>query len=206
MKEWIKLPVVKDSTGLYINNLSIVEAWERPIQEQLAKSVCIGDHLEILEIGYGLGLSTRTVHTYCPKSHILIEAHPDIAKNAKLELPNSTSIIVAFWEDAVKWFKDEIFDGIIFDSYPFAAVPYNGTTDSTFEFIKDFLQKGGRVLKKGGRLAFLDFSCKVHTISKFKDICEERFSAFTAISVPLSIPKQCTYASGNSGNIIVLTK
>jgi predicted methyltransferase len=206
MKDWVKLPVKKNETGLYINNFSIVEAWEHPIQERLAKLVCVNDGLVILEIGYGLGFSTKAVHAYNPKLHILIEAHPEIAKTAKIELHEMTSIVVGFWEEVINLFKDEVFDGVIFDSYPFSAVPYDGTAEGTFEFIKEFIVAGGRILKKGGRLGFLDFSCKIHSTSEFTGIYENEFNALEVISVPLSIPRECTYARGTSGNVIVLTK
>jgi len=203
---WNELTLEYNEKGLYINGLSIVETWEEPIQKKLALSVGITNNSRILEIGYGLGLCAKTISQQFPQTHILIEAHQEIAQKAQEEVATIDLVIVKEWQDVVPTLKGNSFDGIIFDSYPLSEGPYNGTSEDTLLFVKDFLTKGERLLKKGGRLSFLDFSCNVHRLAAFEELHKNLFSSFEIREEVLPIPDDCSYARGNIGNIVVLLK
>ncbi len=205
--DWTTEPAIYSETGLVIKNLSIVENWEKPIQEILAKSVIKSSQDVILEIGYGLGFASQAVVKSNPLHHILIEAHPSIAEKAKRELPANVSVIVALWQNAIYTFKESSFDGVIFDAYPLDDFQFfDGTPESTLEYVKPFLKRASKLLKSGGLLSFLDFSCQIDTLKEFQGLVKSNYSQYKIINVPLIIPGSCTYAKGVHGNVIVVTK
>jgi guanidinoacetate N-methyltransferase len=204
--DWISATPIYDSQGLWIGGQSIVENWEEPIQEVLAKSVFYSLEDKILEIGYGLGFASQTVAKHNPLYHTVIEAHPSIAKKAKTELPATTLIIEAFWQEAIKQFEDNIFDGLIFDAYTLSDVHFDGTLESNFNYAKPILHAAKRILRIGGKLSFLDFSCQIDTIKEFQEIVTTNYSKYEIIKVEIKIPESCTYASGTYANVIVITK
>jgi hypothetical protein len=98
------------------------------------------------------------------------------------------------------------FDGIIFDAYPVENIQYDGTKESTLKFVSSFLIEASPLLKKNGKLSFLDFSCEVHLLVEFNELIKTIFTKFEVVIVVLEIPLNCTYARGNKGNVIILTK
>lgn len=203
---WILEPEQYTTNGLNIGGCSIVEYWEKPIQEILAKSVYNGEQDSILEIGYGLGFASQFISNLPFAIHLLVEAHPSIAKNAKKELSDKSSVIVSFWQDIIKFLKANTFDGIIFDAYPVENIQYDGTKESTLKFVSDFLIEASPLLKICGKLVFLDFSCEVHLLEKFNQIVNANFTKFEVVTVNIDIPVNCTYAKNNIGNVIILIK
>lgn len=201
---WTTKPATINNSGLVINNHSVVEKWEKPIQEKLANSIIGRTKGSILEIGYGLGYSSLQIAKSKPQKHVLIEAHEEIAQLAKNTLPNS-DIVPELWEDVIDSYEESSFDGIVFDAYPLENTSiFDGSKESTFAQVLPFLIKAKKILKKGGYVSFLDFSCKVHQMTKFKESIEHLYDGFEIITCPIKVPKSCTYAKSRRGNIIVV--
>jgi phospholipid N-methyltransferase len=203
---WLTMAPQIDSASLSIGSHSIVELWERPIQEAMAEAVCGCPSSKILEIGYGLGLSATAVRSFNPSLHLIVEAHPEIAAKAIERFSPTAYVIVGLWERVTKSLRSSSFDGIIFDAYPMAAAPFDGSAESTFQHICHFLPEGRRLLRRGGKLAFIDFSQKLTQVEGFRSIIRTTFSNIHVKTVASSIPPSCSYACGNSGNIIILEK
>ena len=90
--------------------------WEDSLMSASAAYVCQNGG-DILEIGFGMGISAGYIQSHPISSHTIIENHPEIIPKAKqwaLDKPNVT-IITSSWYDV----KNELstYDGVFYDTY-----------------------------------------------------------------------------------------
>ena len=90
--------------------------WEDPLMSASAAYVCEGGG-DILEIGFGMGISAGYIHSHSISTHTIIENHPDIIPKAHAWASNKSNvtIIEGNWYDV----KDSLstYDGIFYDTY-----------------------------------------------------------------------------------------
>jgi protein arginine N-methyltransferase 2 len=90
--------------------------WETPLMEAHAQIVCHNQG-DVLEVGFGMGISSTHIQALNPTLHTIIEIHPDIFERAQLwaaDKPN-VNLIFADWYDCVDTLST--YDGIFFDTY-----------------------------------------------------------------------------------------
>ena len=90
--------------------------WEDPIMSASAAYICEGGG-DILEIGFGMGISAGYIHSHSISSHTIIENHPQIIPKAQ-EWANGKSnvtIITGSWYDVRNSLST--YDGIFYDTY-----------------------------------------------------------------------------------------
>lgn len=112
--------------------------WESEWMKRSAEIVC-STKGDILNIGFGLGIVDSFIQTHNPKTHTIVEAHPDIyAKMLKDGWQNKpgVKIIHGRWQDV----KDQLtqYDGIYFDTYRDA-----GFIDQLIPLVKKILKPSG---------------------------------------------------------------
>ena len=117
-----------------------MERWELPAQEALAAAVCPAIALDVLEVGYGLGMASREIQRRKVASHWIIEMHPEIARTAR-SAPSTEDVVllVGTWECIIPKLKSCSFDGIVFDGYPFDSCTFNGDEHGTADHAEPFL-------------------------------------------------------------------
>lgn len=207
MRDWIGQPVRTNSTGISVLGHSIVEGWEREIQEMLARRLCPVPGMSVLEVGYGLGMASRVIAASEPARHFLIEAHPALARKAIAEMHkcgHRPIIINAKWEDVLPEMRDGVADCIFFDSYPMEKAPFDGTAYSLITFIEPVIDHAARLLRSGGALGFLDFSGAAHVADEFIRLVCPQFDDPVVNSVSITPDPSCGYAKGDTANTIVL--
>ena len=90
--------------------------WEIPLMQAHAEIVCHNQG-DILEVGFGMGISSTYIQQLNPTSHTIIEIHPQIFARAQewaTDKPNVT-LIFSDWYDCVDTLAT--YDGIFFDTY-----------------------------------------------------------------------------------------
>jgi hypothetical protein len=115
-----KMEYGKDEQGkellLKEGKFQVMMEWEEPYMNACIDALKpFGD---VLEIGFGLGYSAARIQTYHPKSHTIIEFHPEVAARARdwaKQYPHVT-IIEDTWQNALAQLG--LFDCIFFDDYP----------------------------------------------------------------------------------------
>ncbi|KAG2215548.1 hypothetical protein INT46_000354 [Mucor plumbeus] len=101
------------------NNDAIMMMWEAPLMVEHAKVMCPKEGLNVINVGFGLGLIDTELQKYNPKNHYIIEAHPDVyAHMLKLGWDKKPGVKILFgrWQDMVSKL-DILFDGVFFDTY-----------------------------------------------------------------------------------------
>ena len=93
--------------------------WEAPLMHEHAKVIAGGiEGKDVCNIGFGLGLIDGELQQLKPRSHTIIEAHPDV--HARIiaegwhERPGVT-VIFARWQDVLMDIGP--FDGLFYDTY-----------------------------------------------------------------------------------------
>ena len=95
----------------------VMMSWEDTIMEVGAKDICVNGG-DILNVGFGLGLIDTHIQSHNPKTHWIIESHPDVQKkiinDGWLKKPN-VRVIFKRWQDVI--YNLPKFDGIYWDTW-----------------------------------------------------------------------------------------
>lgn len=144
-KDWRKAKAIFSKHDLRILDEPVMEDWERPYMEDLAKIVASKGGV-ILEIGYGMGISSRYIQKYKIKKHIIIEANEMVADEAKKfgkSAKNKVIVLTGLWQDKIKRIPSNSIDGILFDSYPLEEIELYQNHFNFFPFAYKKLRRGG---------------------------------------------------------------
>jgi protein arginine N-methyltransferase 2 len=119
---------------------AVMMDWEDTIMYASAQYVAENGG-NILEIGYGMGISANYIQSFRPTSHTVVEIHPEIASQARRWSKGGEGITVLEGD----WFnlKKEIqanapYDGIFYDAYG------DENEQKLVDFCISILNKGGR--------------------------------------------------------------
>ena len=93
---------------------------------------------DVLEIGFGMGISSGAVARFSPRSQTIIEAHPQIVSRAQkwAEGRAHTKIISGTWQNILPTLGS--FDGILFDVFG-----GQGQREAFFSELRHHLRPGG---------------------------------------------------------------
>jgi len=96
--------------------MEVMMSWEAPLMSASAAYVCSGGG-DILEIGFGMGISAEYMHSHSIASHTIIENHPDVIPRAQAWASgkSNVTIVTGSWYDI----KDSLstYDGVFYDAY-----------------------------------------------------------------------------------------
>lgn len=114
-----KIKINKDKITYIHNNKEIVvmDRVEEPLMKKFAEVVTQNGG-DILEIGFGLGISADYIYNSDINSYTCIEIHPEIYKKALKWAKNkkNVEIILGGWEKIIPNINKK-FDGIFLDTY-----------------------------------------------------------------------------------------
>ena len=125
----------------YVNSsnqtLEVMMDWEDTIMSASAAYVCEGGG-DILEIGFGMGISATYIQSHTINSHTIIENHPQIITKAQAWAADKSNvtIIEGSWFDI----KDTLstYDGLFYDTW--------GDLNNTdiWTLMPSFMKPGGK--------------------------------------------------------------
>ena len=94
----------------------VMMSWEDSLMSASAAYVC-RDGGDILEIGFGMGISAGYMHSHSISSHTIIENHPEVIPKAQAWASgkSNVTIITGSWYDV----KDSLstYDGVFYDTF-----------------------------------------------------------------------------------------
>jgi len=126
----------------YTNTIQDVEwevmmDWEDTIMSASAAYVCEGGG-DILEIGFGMGISATYIQSHTINSHTIIENHPQIIPRAQAWAASrsNVTIVEGSWFDV----KDTLstYDGSFSDTWG------DDNSDHYYSFLPSIMKPGGR--------------------------------------------------------------
>ena len=119
MDNWyVSQSLTFESDKITINGVDdeVMMDWEHSIMSASAAYVTEGGG-DILEIGFGMGISAGYMHSHSINSHTIVENHPQIIPKAVEWASNKSNVTIVSqsWYDV----RDSLgkFDGVFYDSY-----------------------------------------------------------------------------------------
>ncbi len=179
-----------DRTQRELSDVEIMEDWQIPIMQAMAKAVS-GRGKEVLEIGYGRGISAAMIQDLGVRSHTIIECNDQVVTDRFLPWKASLDgrdirLAHGLWQDVI----DDMgqFDGIFFHTYPLTTEEYMTYVHESVTFAEHFFTTAAAHLKPGG--VFTYFSNEIDSLSRgHQRALLARFSSFSVQIVPLQVPE-----------------
>lgn len=180
---------MSDRTQKTLTEQEIMEDWQIPIMQKMADLITAtkGD---ILEIGFGRGVSSDMIQTQAVQSHTIIECNDFVVEQFwkwKEQYPEQDIRLVhGLWQDTI----DDLglFDGIFFHTYPLNEEEYMKYVHGKVTFAEHFFATAAAHLKPGG--SFTYFSNEIDSLSRsHQRVLFEHFSSFSLQLVPLKMPE-----------------
>jgi protein arginine N-methyltransferase 2 len=97
------------------DGIIIMMSWEDSMMKKHAEIICRNGG-DILEIGFGMGISAAHIQNQDIKSHTIIEIHPEVARRARKWAKDKPAVIIieGDWYDVIDDLKT--YDGIFYDA------------------------------------------------------------------------------------------
>ncbi|KAJ3195283.1 hypothetical protein HK101_000622 [Irineochytrium annulatum] len=96
----------------------VMMGWESPLMARHAIAIAPTEGLDVLNVGFGLGLIDGFLQERKPRTHTIIEAHPDVYKKMLSDgwdKKPGVRIVFGRWQDVMD--QLETYDGIFFDTF-----------------------------------------------------------------------------------------
>lgn len=179
---------------LRIGGQQVMQAWERPLMQAMA-AIAAESHGDVLEVGFGLGLSATALQASGVRSHTIVEANPEVRKALerwRVESARSrVSVLAGRWQDVE--LPAGAFDAVLFDAYPTSEEEYQSDVLESTTYAGAFFDTALRVLRPGG--VFVYYSNEIDSLSRrHQRSLLERFRSFSVSRVDnLRPPADCQY-------------
>ena len=107
--------IVVEDSGSAHNGMSVMMDWEDPIMSASAAYVTQGGG-DILELGFGMGISAGYIQSHSISSHTIVEIHPQMLEKANTWASgkSNVTIIEGDWNNVE---FNKTYDGIFIDTY-----------------------------------------------------------------------------------------
>ncbi len=145
-----KMEYGKDEQGKEVllkdGKFQVMMEWEKPYM--IACIDALKPFGDVLEIGFGLGYSAEQIQSFHPKSHTIVEFHPEVAAKARewaKNFPNVT-IVEDTWQHALPSLG--IFDAIFFDDYPLQSEEEMQKMEKESTSSHQLVKKGSQMLQE----------------------------------------------------------
>ena len=179
---------LEDRTQTDLADEEIMENWQIPIMEAMAKEVA-GGHGDILEIGFGRGVASTMIQNQNVKSHTIIECNDSVVNrfhNWKQSYPGKEiNLVHGLWQDTIDDLN--LFDGIFFHTYPLDDQEYLDYVANSVTFAEHFFPTAAKHLRPNGAFTYL--TNEIDSLSRaHQRLILKHFSSFSLKVVKFDIP------------------
>ncbi|WP_340106993.1 class I SAM-dependent methyltransferase [Rhodohalobacter sp. 8-1] len=179
-----------DREQALLSDQEIMEDWQIPLMEAMAKAITRGGG-DILEVGFGRGVSADMIQKYSIDSHTIIECNDNVIDEyfnswKATYTDKDIRLVHGLWQDTI----DDLgrYDGILFHTYPLNEDEYMEYVNASITFAEHFFSYASEHLKPGG--SFTYFSNEIQSLSReHQHLLLKYFSSFNVSVVSLKIPQ-----------------
>jgi guanidinoacetate N-methyltransferase len=110
--------IVYQDDQLSIDGREVMQAWEEPVMRAMARTIT-RDRGDVLEVGYGLGISARRILEFGCRSYTVLEPNQLVIERARRWAEGQTipiETVAGEWPNDAHRLKS--YDGIFYDPYP----------------------------------------------------------------------------------------
>lgn len=145
-----------DDTELVIAQQEVMQSWETPLMHKMASKIATPG-ANILEIGFGMGISATEMLRLGATSYTVIEANPEVAERARTWAANYPNLRVTVmegrWQDQCALLTGS-YDGIFFDTYPESEKDWYDNALRKSCYAENFFDTARRLLKPEGTFTY----------------------------------------------------
>ncbi|MCB0275466.1 MAG: amino acid adenylation domain-containing protein [Calditrichaeota bacterium] len=179
-----------DITESVISEDHVMEDWQIPVMQAMADQVC-GTGNDVLEIGFGRGISAGMLQAGGVKSHTIIESNPAVIERFYqpwLERQGNRDIrlIEGRWQEVQHQLGE--YDGVFFHAFPLNEAEFVEYVLNSSTFAEHFFPHAATVLRPGGVFTYL--STEIDSLSRrHQRALFQHFSSLTLSVLPVRIPE-----------------
>ncbi|MFI8460813.1 hypothetical protein [Kitasatospora sp. NPDC085464] len=183
-----------DDSQLIIEDQQVMQDWETPLMAAMARCVTRGGG-DVLELGFGMGISATRILREGVRSYTVIEANADVQERfadwAAARPGQEVRLVPGRWQDVLDGLGE--FDGIFFDTYPADEEEYLAYVVDDVTFAAHFFPHAAAHLRPGG--VFTYYSNEIDSLGRgHQRALLEHFSSFSVEVVrDLKPPADCHY-------------
>jgi guanidinoacetate N-methyltransferase len=139
-----------------LSDEEIMEDWQIPIMRAMAEAVAAPDR-DLLEIGFGRGISSGFIQQIGVKSHTLVECNESVIERFHVwrrQFPDrDIRLIAGRWQDVTDRFG--VYDAIFFHTYALNEDDYIENALQSVTFAEHFFPTAAAHLREGGVFTYL---------------------------------------------------
>jgi guanidinoacetate N-methyltransferase len=183
-----------DSAQLVIQGQQVMQDWERPLMEAMAR-IAAASGGDVLEVGFGMGISATYLQDLGVRSHTIIECNEDVIRHFeawRAGYPDrDIRLLRGRWEDVVD--RLGAYDSVVFDTYPTDEEEFVERVLDDVTFAQHFFPVAAGCLAEGG--VFTYYTNEIDSFSRrHQRLVLERFRSLELSVVrPLAPPADCNY-------------
>jgi len=192
---------------LMIEGQQVMQAWERPLMQALA-DIAAETHGDVLEVGFGLGISASMIQNAGVRSHTIIESNADVLAAAERwrarHAGRSIGLVHGSWQETAVSLGT--FDAILFDTYPQSEAEFRQAVIESSTFAESFFPMAARLLRRGG--VFTYYTNEIDSFSRrHQRALLAHFGSLTLSVVRgLAPPPDCQYWWADSMAVVKAVK
>jgi guanidinoacetate N-methyltransferase len=148
---------VRDLSHATLSDQEIMEDWQVPLLEAMARHVT-ASHGDVLEIGFGRGVSSEMIQRSGVRSHTIVEANDHSVRHYfapwRARRPDSAiRLLHARWQDITGQLG--LFDGIFFHAFPMNEQEFADYVLRSVTFAEHAFAPMAAHLRDGGVFSYL---------------------------------------------------
>ena len=200
-----------DGTQLQIKGQQVMQDWESPLMEEMARVVTEGGG-DILEVGFGMGISATFIQEHGSRSgirsHTIIECNEDVIAHFerwRARYPDrDIRLIQGKWQEVTD--RLGLYDGVFFDTYHNDEKEFVDHILEEVTFAEHFFPTAAACLRPGG--VFTYYSNEIDTFSRRhqRRVLEHFRSLTLSVVRGLQPPPDCNYWWADSMVVPVAVK
>lgn len=205
--DWAGSQARYDDAQLIIDGQQVMQDWERPYMEAMA-NVVTETHGDVLEIGFGMGISASYIQALGVRSYTVIECNDDVMQRFEQwrarYVGRDIRLVPGKWQDVIDSLGS--FDGIFFDTYPLSEEEFEQYVIRDATFGQHFFAAAARHLRAGGILTY--YSNEIDSVSRRhqRALFEHFSSVCFSVCRPLFPPSDCNYWWADSMVVVKAVK
>ncbi len=193
-----------DKSRAELDDQAIMEDWQIPVMRAMAEAVGT-TRGEILEVGFGRGVSAGFIQQIGVSSHTIVECNDYIV--ARFEAwraeygHRDIRLLHGRWQDVTNRFAT--YDGIFFHAYPLSEEEFIDEVVKTTTFAEHFFPFAVKHLKAGGVFTYL--TNEMDSLSRaHQRLLFDHFESFSMQRIDgLSVPEETTDTLWGDSMVVV---
>jgi guanidinoacetate N-methyltransferase len=166
----------------------IMEDWQIPLMRAMAE-VVTESHGDVLEIGFGRGVSAGFIQDCGVRSHTLVECNPSVIQRfhdwRQAYPERDIRLIEGKWQEVKDQFS--VYDGVFFHTFPLDEEEYLELAVKSVTFAEHFFPTAAKALRSGGVFTYM--TNEIDSLSRaHQRLLLRYFRSFSLSVQPLQIP------------------